>query len=259
MFPIFTQPGRYLLTVALMVSLAFPGAGSADTLRIFAAASLKTALDQFVEQFETETGQEVRIAYGGSSSLARQISLGAPADIFISANANWMDYLQEKGLLVEGTRRDLFSNHLVIASHEREGKLASLDALASRLGGRRLAMAQTDAVPAGIYGKAALQAAGVWEDVKSQVVQTDNVRSALALISTGAAPFGVVYGSDVQIEPRVSVAFLIPSDLHPLIVYPIAALQSSPLADSFLTSIAAPSAQELFQSFGFPPPGGVDD
>lgn len=232
-----------------------------ERLLVFAAASLKNALDAVAANWEAETGQPVALSYAGSSALARQLQRGAPADLFISANLSWMEVLDQEGLLQAGTRRNLLSNQLVLIGSGASEPLALEDpqALPARLGEERLAMALVDSVPAGIYGKAALQSLGLWESVKRQVVQSDNVRSALALVARGEAPLGVVYQTDTRAEPRVSVLATFPADTHPPIVYPVAQLAESTTAGAadFLAFLSSSAAQALFEAQGFtvlPPP-----
>lgn len=228
-------------------------ASEVEPIRIFAAASLKTALDQVSEAYETETGTSVTLAYGGSSTMARQIALGAPADLFLSANTAWMDYLSDQGMIVADSRADLLRNSLVVIASTTAMPLTDLAELPSALTTGRLAMAQTDAVPAGIYGKAALEAAGVWDEVAPRVAETDNVRAALALVSTGAAPFGIVYATDARADPRVRIAFAIDEALHPRIVYPVALVKESEPARAFLRYLQTPTATTLFKDQGFIP------
>ncbi|TNJ45940.1 molybdate ABC transporter substrate-binding protein [Phaeobacter sp. B1627] len=252
-----TVKNPYLYIQLLLLVLGAISVGPqptlADTLRIFAAASVKTALDETIEDFERGTGHTVLASYGGSSALARQISLGAPADIFLSANEAWMDYLDEKDLLVDGSREDLFRNQLVIVSAQGEEGLQTLSELPAALGQRRLAMAQTDAVPAGIYGKSALQSSGIWQALVPFVAETDNVRAALALVASGATPYGIVYATDATAEPRVTIALHIDDRIHPPIVYPVAALRSSDAGDAFLKFLHSPLAQQRFVGQGFLP------
>jgi molybdate transport system substrate-binding protein len=228
------------------------GAARAADVTVFAAASLKTALDNALSAFHAATGVETAVSYAGSSVLARQIQLGAPADIFISANSDWMDVLEQDGLLADGTRRDLLGNRLVVIGHGPAALLPDLKDLPEQLGRARLAMALVTAVPAGIYGKAALDSIGIWDGLAPQVAQTDNVRAALALVASGEAPFGIVYATDARAEPKVRVVAEIPVHLHPPIVYPIARIErdgqaSLPLYD-FLTS---PNAAPHFAEQGF--------
>lgn len=248
----------------LIAALAFcalssvPMRAGAEGVLVFAAASLKTALDVIATDYQAQTGQSVTVSYASSSVLARQIELGAPADVFISANEGWMDVLQQNGLLNDASRVDLLGNRLVlIGTPDAEPALIEpgLD-LQARLDGGYLAMALVDAVPAGIYGKAALQNLDLWESVQGQVAQADNVRAALALVATGAAPIGIVYRSDAQAEPRVQVVGDIPKDAHGPIIYPASLTKvAGPQAQAFLTYLQAGSAQAEFQRQGFTLPG----
>lgn len=244
--------------VALMLAaLIAPMAASADEVVVFAAASMKTALDEAAEQFQQETGHRVTISYAGSSTLAKQIIEGAPADIFLSASAQWMDAVEKAGQIAPGTRRDLLGNSLVLISATppatAPAKLgADLD-LAGMLGDGRLAMAMVDSVPAGQYGKQALTSLGLWGAVAGQVAQTDNVRAALALVSTGEAPFGIVYATDAAADPAVHLAGAFPPDSHDAIVYPAAlTLQAEEAGDTaFLDWLSGPVADLIFGRWGF--------
>ncbi|MBP0484269.1 molybdate ABC transporter substrate-binding protein [Sagittula salina] len=226
----------------------------ARDVTVFAAASLGTALEEIARAYEAETGDHVTASYAGSSVLARQIEQGAPADVFLSANTDWMDALEGGGLLAPGTRRDLLGNALVLVSAE-PGTPVTLTAqtdLPALLAGGKLAMALVDSVPAGIYGKAALTSLGLWSGVAPSVAQSDNVRSTLALVATGAAPFGIVYATDAQAEPRVHARATFPDDSHPPITYPAAALTGHEQAGlPFLTFLATPQARAMFERNGF--------
>ncbi len=220
---------------------------------MFAAASLKTALDAALSDFEAETGVKTAASYAGSSVLARQIQLGAPADLFISANQDWMDLLGADGHLAPGTRRDMLGNSLVLIAHGADAPELTLADLPSQLGTGRLAMALVSAVPAGIYGKAALEAAGLWDALAPQIAQADNVRAALALVATGEAPFGIVYATDARAETRVTVVARIDPATHAPIVYP-AALTSrarSAHAHTLLSYLTGPKAADRFLAQGF--------
>lgn len=244
---------RLLLAACLLALLPAARGVQADSVTVFAAASLKTALDEIVAGFEAATGHDVSVALAGSSALARQIQAGAPADLFISANRAWMDVLDRDGLLAPGTRVDLVSNRLVLIAPAPADQIeidASLDLL-SRLGDGRLAMALVQAVPAGIYGKAALEHLGLWQAVAPRVAQTDNVRAALALVALGEAPLGLVYASDAQAEPRVGVVGTVPRDTHPPILYPAAVLRDKPAARTLLAHLQSPAAQAVFAAQGF--------
>ncbi|MEX0307900.1 MAG: molybdate ABC transporter substrate-binding protein [Ruegeria sp.] len=231
----------------------------AEGVLVFAAASLKTALDAIAPGFEAETGHEVTVSYAASSVLARQIQAGAPAELFISANADWMDVLQSEGLIERASRVDLLGNGLVLigAPGSVSTEIAAGFDMTSWLDGGYLAMALVDAVPAGIYGKAALQGLGLWNDVQGQVAQTDNVRAALALVAAGAAPLGIVYRSDAKAEERVGVVGAIPAEFHPPIIYPAAlTLSATPGAQAFLTYLQGDKAQAEFLRQGFSLPEG---
>lgn len=240
--------------IALLFSTFLALPLHAADLTIYAAASLRTALDEAVPLYEADSGDTVTLSYAGSSALARQIQQGAPSDVFISANVGWMDTLDEADLLVADSRRDLLGNSLVLISAEPGAPLtinAKLD-FSALLGQGKLAMALVDAVPAGIYGKAALESLGQWRAVAPQVAQADNVRAALALVALGAAPYGIVYATDAKADPRVTVRGTFPEDSHAPIIYPAAALEGSgPEALAFLNFLQGPMATEIFVRNGF--------
>ncbi len=236
--------------------LAMPRPGRADTVVVFAAASLSGALDRVAAAFEAETGHTVTISYAGSNTLARQILAGAPADIFVSAAEDWMDAVEQGGMLVPGSRLPLLGNALVLVAHGAQAPALALGPqgdLAGALGDGRLAMALVDAVPAGRYGKAALQHFGLWDAVAARVVQTDSVRSALALVARGEAPLGIVYASDAAGIAGVTVVARFPPESHPPITYPAALLTgASDAADrAFLAAMQAPLADAVFAAQGF--------
>src|SRR5262249_16152667 len=189
-------------------ALALPAAPAvAKDLLVFAAASLKNALDDIDASYKKETGKEVTVSFAASSALAKQIEQGAPADLFISADLDWMDYLAKKNLIKPATRSNLLGNSIVLvapADSTVTAKIAPNFALASLLGDRRLAMANVQSVPAGKYGKAALEKLGVWDSVKDRVAQADNVRAALLLVSKGEAPLGIVYKTDLASAPTIT-------------------------------------------------------
>ncbi|SDN91768.1 molybdate transport system substrate-binding protein [Lutimaribacter pacificus] len=240
----------------LCLASAIPARAEDQQVTVFAAASLTTALTEIGDRFGAETGIDVVLSFAGSSALARQIESGAPADIFISANPGWMDRIEESGLVEPGSRRDLLRNALVLVAHDAATPAVTLDGdtdLAAMLGQGRLAMALVDAVPAGIYGKAALTSLGLWDRIEPQVAQADNVRAALALVATGAAPLGIVYATDAVAEPRVTVIAQFPGDSHPPILYPVADLTTRDTAaeDAFLTYLGSDAARAVFGAQGF--------
>ncbi|NBE09548.1 molybdate ABC transporter substrate-binding protein [Paragemmobacter ruber] len=240
----------------LACALSLPLPAMADEVVVFAAASLKTALDQVAAEFQAATGHQVVISYAGSNALAKQIIEGAPADIFISAAVNWMDEVEKAGLVVPGTRADILGNTLVLIAHGKGAAPVEIGAgtdLAGMLGGGRLSMAMVDAVPAGQYGKAALESLGLWPSVEGAVAQSENVRAALALVASGEAPYGIVYGSDAVAEDNVTVVATFPADSHPPIIYPAALLTGA--ADDgdreFLEALTAGPADAAFAAQGF--------
>jgi molybdate transport system substrate-binding protein len=230
---------------------------------IFAAASLKSALDEVAMQWQRESGKKVVISYAASNTLIKQIEQGAPADIFVSADLDWMDYGQQKNLIDAQTRSNLLSNRIVLVAPKDASFTLNITPgfdLASALKGGRLAMANVDAVPAGKYGKAALEKLGAWEGVKDKIAQADNVRAALLLVSRGEAPIGIVYRTDAASEPAVKVVGTFPEDSHPPITYPVALTKTStnPDARAFLSYIRSPAARPAFERQGFTilDPGG---
>jgi molybdate transport system substrate-binding protein len=242
-----------LLAVAVL-AVATPAVRAADAV-VFAAASLKTALDAVVADWSRESGETVAISYAGSSTLAKQIEQGAPADLFFSADLDWMDYLGERSLIDVGSRSSLLGNALVLvgpAGAEALDIAPGMD-LQGALGGGRLAMASVDSVPAGKYGKAALTSLGLWDKIAGEVAQTDNVRSALQLVALGEAPLGVVYATDARAEPKVAVVGTFPADSHPAIIYPVALTAESrnEAARSLLGYLHGPEAREIFEGQGF--------
>lgn len=241
----------WLAALALML-LSSISTATAGGVTVFAAASLKNALDEVAADFDVTSGRDTTLSYAGSSALARQIQMGAPADVYISANPDWIDYLAQQGAVIPDSRIDLLGNKLVLISHDPAPDVdwQNLDMLAL-LDGGRLAMALVKSVPAGIYGKAALQSLGQWDATAPAVAQVDNVRAALALVALGEAPFGIVYATDARADPRVHVAATVPSDSHPAIVYPAVAVTASDGAQAFLTYLHSAPARAIFERHGF--------
>lgn len=228
----------------------------AQDLIVFAAASLKESLDQVAQTFQRANRQKVVVAYASSSALARQIENGAPADIFISADQDWMDYLATRRLIDAATRADLVRNRLVlIAPADSKAKIDITPgfALAKLLGEGRLAIADPDHVPAGKYGRAALAKLGVWKSVENRLARAENVRAALIFVARGETPLGIVYQTDAYAEKKVRVIAQFPADTHPPIVYPVAVTAASkhPSAASFMSFLKAPEARAIFERFGF--------
>jgi molybdate transport system substrate-binding protein len=247
---------RLLLVLAVAL---FAVTGKAQPLTVFAAASLKDALDAIAAAYAAQHPPRPVIAYAASSALARQIESGAPADVFISADQAWMDYLAQKNLIVRTSRRDLVRNQLVLVAPAREPVIlapAPGFALGAALHGGRLALADPRVVPAGRYAKAALEKLGVWNDVAGRIAPAENVRAALALVARGEAPLGIVYATDARAEPRVMVAGTFPADSHPPIVYPAALVKGArPDAARFVAFLGSDAARAIFLRQGFAPAG----
>jgi molybdate transport system substrate-binding protein len=246
-----------LLLFALpSLGLASIAASQTPPLTVFAAASLKNALDDAATAFARQNAVPLpHISYAASSVLARQIEQGAPADVFVSADADWMDDLAQKQLIQAKTRRNLLTNHLaLIAPRESAVTLAIRKdfPLAAALGSGRLAIAGPD-VPAGRYGEAALTSLGVWDQVKDHTARGDNVRATLQFVARGEAPLGIVYDTDALSEPAVRVVGLFPDNSHPRIVYPgaVVAGSSNATAARFVTWLHGPQAAAIFGKYGF--------
>jgi molybdate transport system substrate-binding protein len=229
----------------------------ADYVTVFAAASLKESLDAQVKAFEASTGHKVIVSYAASNALAKQVEAGAPANLFVSADLDWMNYVEAKGLITPGTRRDLVGNELVLIAPRSLNisvKLAAGVDLVTALGPARLAMANPDTVPAGKYGKAALEFLGAWSAVEKRVAPAENVRAALALVSRGEAPLGIVYRTDAIADPGVRIVDAFPAGSYPPVVYPIAQLKSTNAASAALEDyLFSPAARGVWQRFGFRP------
>lgn len=226
-------------------------------LVIFAAASMKNALDEAAASYVKQTGKPVpKISYAASNTLAKQIEAGAPADIFVSADLDWMDYLAQKNLIRPETRASLLGNKIVLVAPKDIAKplaVAPGFSLVAALGSGKLAMGNVEAVPAGKYGKAALEKLGAWNDVKSQIAQADSVRAALQLVSRGEAPLGIVYQTDAASDPNVTIVGTFPEDSHPQIIYPVAVTSDSVNGDAakFVAYLRSPEAKPVFERQGF--------
>ena len=266
--------GRALTVLALVGTAGLAGAAGAGRtagenapaqLLVFAAASLSEALDEVGRAFTTRTGVRVNASYAASSVLAKQIEAGAPADAFFSADLAWVDYLDERGLLKRGSRRDLLGNSLVLiapADSPLRLSIAPGFDLTAALGEGRLATADPDSVPAGKYARAALTKLGVWQSVSDRLVRGENVRAALAYVARGEAPLGIVYQTDAQAEKRVRVVGVFPEDSHSPITYALAlTVRARPEAARFADFLASETARQIFTRYGFTAPprqGGVN-
>jgi len=245
--------GRVLLVA--LIALATPLAFAADVV-VFAAASLKEAMDDQARQFEAATGNKVVVSYGASNALAKQIESAAPADAFISADQDWMNYLDQRKLVMPGTRVDLLRNTLVLiapASSKAALRIGPGFGLAAALKQDKLAMANPDSVPAGKYGKSALESLGVWGSIEKQVARAESVRAALALVSRGEAPFGIVYATDAYSDKGVRIVDTFPANTYSPIVYPAAmtARSKSPAAKPLLDYLRSANARPVWAKYGF--------
>lgn len=224
---------------------------------VFAAASLKDALDKIAANWREQSGKQATLSYAASSTLAKQIENGAPADLFISADEAWMDYLQQKKLIAPASRIDLLGNRLVLVAPKDSKVETTIDPdfpLAKLLGNGRLAMADPNAVPAGKYGKAALTKLGVWPQIETNIAAAENVRAALLLVARGEAPLGIVYKTDAAVEPAVRIVAAFPPDTHPPIVYPMALVTApggNPDAPTLEAYLRGPAARAVFDAGGF--------
>ena len=243
------------LALTIGLTVASPLVLAAD-VTVFAAASLKEAMDEQAKRFEANTGNKVIVAYGASNALAKQIEAGAPTDIFISADLDWMDYVVKHDLLALNARFNLLRNTLVLiapSSSMSTLKIAPNFGLAAALGKEKLAMANPDSVPAGKYGKSALEKLGVWASVENKVARTENVRAALALVSRGEAPFGIVYKTDAWADKGVKVVDTFPPDSYPPIIYPAAILRASKStwARTLVDYLRSAPARSVWEKYGF--------
>ena len=250
-----------LAAVAVVAGLGFAtsvgGAARAAEPLVFAAASLKNAIDGINAEWRRETGMTASVSYAASPALARQIEQGAPADIFISADLDWMDYLQERKLIKAETRTNLLGNTLVLivpAGSAASFAIARGGAdLGAFIADGRLAVGDVASVPAGKYAKQALEALGMWAGVEGKLAQTDSVRAALALVARGEATAGIVYATDARAEPKVKLLGTFPADTHAPIIYPGALVASSTNADAraFFGYLRSPAALRVFDAQGF--------
>ena len=254
-----------LLTAAVLTLAAgtAPAVAQGRDVLVFAAASLKNALDEVAAQWQRESGKKAAISYAASNTLIKQIEQGAPADIFISADLDWMDYGQQKGLIKPDTRSNLLGNRLVLVAPKDSNISANIQPgfdLAALLKGGRLAMGNVDAVPAGKYGKAALEKLGAWVGVKDKIALAECVRAALVLVARGEAPLGIVYQTDAASDPTVKIVGTFPENTHPPIIYPVALTKDATGAEAiaFLNFLRSAAARAAFERQGFTvlAPGG---
>ncbi|WP_256465754.1 molybdate ABC transporter substrate-binding protein [Shinella sedimenti] len=246
---------KFVVAAFAALPLAMPAA-AAEKVTVFAAASLKNALDAANAAWQAESGNETAVSYAASSALAKQIEAAAPADLFISADLAWMDYVAEKKLIKDDTRSNLLGNRIVLVVPKDKAEAVDIKEgfdLAGLVGDGKLAMGAVDSVPAGKYGKAALEKLGVWSSVEGKVAGAESVRAALALVSRGEAPYGIVYETDAAADPGVAVVGTFPEESHPPIIYPVAILSESrsPAAAAYLDFLKSEKAAPFFTQQGF--------
>lgn len=249
---------RLYAAFALFAALAAAPlpATAQDSITVFAAASLKNALDDADAAFTKATGINVVASYAASSALAKQIESGAPADAFISADLKWMDYVADKKLIKPDTRFNLLGNKLVLIAG-KDSKLSNIQIgqgfdIAKLAGDGRIAVADVKAVPAGLYAKAALEKLGAWAAAEPKLAQAENVRATLAFVARGETPIGIVYETDAKIEPKVKIIGLFPDGSYPPVTYPVAATVSSkPATAKYLQFLRGSAAKSVFEKYGF--------
>ncbi len=243
--------------VILLMGITSTARSASETLTVFAAASTTNAVTDIGDIFSKRSQIDFRPSFASSSTLAKQIENGAPADIYISANVKWMNYLDEKQMIVTAARIDLLSNRIVLIvpadSSVNRVQIAPGFDLRNIIGDSRLSMGDPDHVPAGIYGKQALQSLGVWAAVEKHVARSKDVRAALALVERGETPVGLVYATDAAITAKVKVVATFPQTSHPPIVYPVAVVagRRSPVTDRFMALLRSPEAGAVFEKYGF--------
>jgi len=254
---------RFQLSMLLMLTSVLALAGSPASaanakqpeLLVFAAASLTNVLGELSTSWQASSGVKVRLSFAASSVQARQIEAGGNADVFVSADQEWMDYLQSRDLIDRTSRRNLVGNRLVLiapADSKLELKIAPGFALAAALGAGRLATGDPDTVPVGRYARSALTSLGVWDEVADRLVRADNVRSAMTFVARGEVPLGIVYATDAQADSKVRVVDIFPENTHAPITYPAATLKSArPEVTAYLAFISGPDAADIWKKFGF--------
>ena len=238
------------------VGVSSMAASAQEPVIVFAAASLKDALDEASKAFKTSDGVDVKLSYAGSLALARQLEQGAPADIFASADQDSMNYAVSKNSIKTGSRFDLLQNGLVLiapGSSNIQSIALSTDGIKQAVGAGRISTGEVNTVPVGKYARAALQKLGLWSEVEPRLAQSDNVRAAMNFVTRGEAPLGIVYATDAAAEPGVRVVATFPADSHPPIVYPFAltAGTKNPAAPKFLSFLRSDAARKIFEKKGF--------
>jgi molybdate transport system substrate-binding protein len=251
-----TRLALILIGILPTIAMAAPTASKDAGITVFAAASMKNALDEVNGAFSKQTGIKVTASYAASSALMKQIENGAPADVFFSADLDWMDYGAQRKLVNNETRVDLLGNRLVLIAPKEstihEVIIGPGFDLAQLAGNGRIVTGDMRAVPVGKYAKAALEKLGAWERARPKFAMTENVRAALTLVARGEAILGIVYATDAKVEPNVKIVGTFPADSHPPIVYPVALTPGAvPEAAAYLAFLRSPAAKAIFEAYGF--------
>jgi molybdate transport system substrate-binding protein len=245
-----------IVAAVAVTGLPLAAAAQETSITVFAAASMKNALDEVDALFTKQSGIKIVASYAASSALMKQIEQGAPADVFLSADIDWMDYGVKHNLINTDTRQDLLGNRLVLIA-PKDSKIGDVTIapgfdLAGLAGSGRIATGDVRAVPAGLYAKAALEKLGIWSSVEPKLAMAENVRAALVLVARGEAPLGIVYETDAKIDPGVKIIGVFPEDSHPPIVYPVAMTKNAkPEAAQYLAFLTTPAAKAVFERYGF--------
>ena len=248
--------GFFTAFTILFGSAFSPVLAQEKTLTVFAAASMKNALDEVDAAYTAKTGVKLVVSYAASSALAKQVEQGAPADVFISADTDWMDYAIQKKNINEPTRVNLLGNRIVLIA-PKDSKIDKVGIgqgfdLAKLIGDGKIATADVKSVPVGKYAKASLEKLGAWAAAKPKIAMTENVRAALALVARGEAVLGIVYSTDAKVEPGVKIVGTFPADSHPAIIYPVAATMTAKAeAADYLAFLRSSTAKAIFEKYGF--------
>ena len=248
--------GFFTAFTILFGSAFSPVLAQEKTLTVFAAASMKNALDEVDAAYTAKTGVKLVVSYAASSALAKQVEQGAPADVFISADTDWMDYVIQKKNINEPTRVNLLGNRIVLIA-PKDSKIDKVGIgqgfdLAKLIGDGKIATADEKSVPVGKYAKASLEKLGAWAAAKPKIAMTENVRAALALVARGEAVLGIVYSTDAKVEPGVKIVGTFPADSHPAIIYPVAATMTAKAeAADYLAFLRSSTAKAIFEKYGF--------
>jgi molybdate transport system substrate-binding protein len=247
----------FLIAFAILIgSIHSPASAQDKSLTVFAAASMKNALDDIDAAYTAKTGIKMVASYAASSALAKQIEQGAPADVFASADTDWMDYAAAKKNINEATRVNLLGNSMVLIAPKDSGidnvAIGPGVDLATLVGDGKIATADVKSVPVGKYAKASLEKLGAWTAAEPKFAMTENVRAALALVARGEAVLGIVYSTDAKVEPGVKIVGTFPADSHPAIIYPVAATTTAkPEAADYLAFLRSSAAKAIFEKYGF--------